>query len=233
MQISIKLQQAKGIVEKSKCLDGVVSHWTIERLKKNDFDADDSLTINLVDLKKSDLASLAKLLDEVKAPAKTVSTLNTWIENLNNPHNAIITSLQQLEKMLTAAVKDSCKPYWIMKINPDGLLVPYAVSEIKYKGRSRDDEAYVSVKLSAIRIKKDGRWDEEDDIKLQSITDNIYFYSSSVKKVDNDEDLISNFNDDDDDDDNDDDDKPKKKKIVKGDYALSEVLSKKRFYAFN
>lgn len=227
MQIGLKMGMVKLLKEKTKSLDGLIGWSTENRLKENSFAEDDYMTVNLADLSKPNLSSLLKLLTELKAPAKTCSTVSTWIENLNNPHNALVTSLQQLEKILVSAIKETT-PSWIMKTNPDGMLVPYAVSQIKYKGRSREDEAYVYLKLSSIQIKS-GRWDD-DEITLGTHDSSLYFYNSDVKKADNDEDFIFQISEDSDDDYDDEDSETltkKKKKIVKGDYQLSKILANK------
>lgn len=192
MQISLRTDIAKSVVSKSKCLDDTINHWTLEKLKKGELAADDSITVNLLDLKKQNLIELQKVLTSAKAPQKTITTVSTWIENINNPHNAIVTSLPALEKMLIAALKDN-KPYWVMKTNPDGILVPYAVKEIKYKNRYRDEEAYVYMQLVCIKIKIGGHWDDESTIELKADDTGIHFYKDTISKAGSDEDFISNF----------------------------------------
>lgn len=228
MQITLRHDIAKAVVTKSKCLDDTLNHWTLDRLKKGEMDANDSINISLIDIKKASLIQLQKVLTEVKASAKTISTVTTWIENVNNPHNAVVTSLPALEKMLNAAIKDA-KPHWIMKTNPDGISVPYAVEEIKYKNASRDDSAYVTMSLASIRIENGSRWDDDNAITLKKSDSHITFYKEDVSKKGDSDDSSSSFIDISDEDEDDDEEVTKKprKKAVKGDYTLSEILSKR------
>ena len=84
-----------------------------------------------------------------------------WIKNLNNPKDAVVTSLPMLEKTLLSIFKNS-KHKWVLMVNPDGMVVPCAVSLVKYKARGRDDDAYVNLSLSFITIRTTNHWSDNE-----------------------------------------------------------------------
>lgn len=232
MQIFLKNKLAVEIFKATSALNGQVTSWTRERMIKGEFDEEGYINIKLSDLNKKDLLELFKVCKEKNTPGKTLKTIQTWIDNMSNPHNAVVSSLVTLEKILIEAVK-SFNPRWIMRMNPDGMMVPYAVEEIKYKGRSRDEDASVMLKMKCIKIYSD-RWDD-DEMSIKSQSKIIYFYTSDIKKIDTGEEIpFGRVVDDTDDDDDEDGPKKKKKKspVAKGDYKLSEILAKNDLMLF-
>jgi hypothetical protein len=174
---------------------------------------------------------LEKLLIDKKYNGKTIATLTNWIKNLSNPKDAVITSLSMLEKTLISIFKNS-KYKWVLKMNPDGMVVPCAVTTVKYKGRSRDDDAYMNLGLSYIAIDSESRWDTDSEIAKDKKTTSINFYKSDITSITEEEFndyTSSNKSDDDDDDDNEEETKkkpkPKAKPTNKKDsFLLSKIL---------
>jgi hypothetical protein len=199
------------------------SWYLREKLKEKDFDKDEIIQIDLSEI--SDIQKLEtfkKNLEEFNASKKTITTVSVWIENVKDPNNAVVTSLQGLVKMLNQATKSS-KLGWIMKTNPDGFLVPYAVSEAKYQSRTREESAYVYLSITNIFPSYD-RYSDDDSVSLKEKTESIYFYKSDINEYEEDIDLFSDENDDDDDE----SESKKIKKDKKEDkYRLTTILAKK------
>jgi AAA+ superfamily predicted ATPase len=236
MQISLRCEAIK-LLQKGKAKDILqkqINWWTLDKITKDEYEKDETITINLCDITKANLYTLQEELKKLKdLSAKTLITLDTWIKNVENPKNAIVTSLQALDKMLSEAIKAS-NPKWIMKMNPDGMFVPYAVKEIKYHGRGRDyDDPIVKLKLAAIEISSGSRWDDDEKITMKLREETVYFYKDDVvKNAEDDEDFVSRImgSSSDDEEDDEDETKPKRrkpaaKKAPKGDYRLSDILA--------
>ena len=120
-------------------------------------------------------------------------------------------------------------------VNPDGMVVPCAVSLVKYKARGRDDDAYVNLSLSFITIRTTNHWsDNEREIKKDKITQSINFYKSDITTITEDEfNNYTSLNQNNDDEDEDEDEtkkkpKPKAKPANKKDsFLLSKILAGK------
>lgn len=139
-----------------------------------------------------------------------------------------------LEKTLISIFKNS-KYKWVLKMNPDGMVVPCAVTGVKYKGRSRDDDAYMCLSLSYISIERTNSWGNDAEIKKEKQSKNINFYKNDITSITEDEfnDYASSSNSSEYDEDDEDDDletkkkpKPKAKPANKKDsFLLSKILA--------
>ena len=233
MNISLNLAVVAEIRESANFLDNHLSWSVRDAIKENTFDKTQSIYLDLSEVKKENCELLERLLIEKKYNGKTIATLTNWIKNLSNPKDAVITSLQQLEKTLISIIKNS-KYKWVLMMNPDGMVVPCSVTEIKYRARSRDDDASMNLILSYISIESNSRWDSENEIKKEKLTKNIYFYKNDITTITEDEfneytSLSQNF-DDDDDDDEETKKKPKPKAKTankKDSFLLSKILASK------
>jgi hypothetical protein len=219
-----------AILPKATFLDDSLGWGTRQTIREKTYVDADSQTFDLgsFGLKKCEI--LDKLLEDQKINPKTINTLKSWIKNIKNPKDAVITSLTMLEKTLTTIIKDS-KHKWVLMENNDNMLVPYAVKGVKFHPRSRDSEEFVSMYLGYIAIKSDSSRYSDDprELKRAKIDKNVYFYKSDLSIV-TEEDLNEHFSTDEEDDDTD-DEKPKSKKTKgakKSDsYLLSKILSEK------
>ena len=233
MNISLNLAVVAEIRESANFLDSHLSWSVRDAIKENTFDKTQSIYLDLSEVKKENCELLERLLIEKKYNGKTIATLTNWIKNLSNPKDAVITSLQQLEKTLISIIKNS-KYKWVLMMNPDGMVVPCSVTEIKYRARSRDDDACMNLSLSYISIESNSHWNSENEIKKEKLTKNIYFYKSDITTITEDEfneytSLSQNF-DDDDDDDEETKKKPKPKAKTankKDSFLLSKILASK------
>lgn len=232
MQTGLKANIVKHVANKSKCLDGEIQSYTLRRIKEGEIADDEVYVINLVNLTKGKLIELLKYLKEAKAPTKNINTVEAWIKNIENPHDAIITSLNHFEKTLTAAIKET-SPHWVMMKNDDGIYVPYAVNEVKYNGRTRyNDEPYVHINLKYAGIKVSHRWNDDDiddllKVEVQSEHCSIYnddLFKAKSTPIKND--FTKNKADDEEEDFDEEDTTKKKKMPAKGDFKLTEILSK-------
>ena len=119
MTVSFSLEIAKKLFDKKDYIILNNTSWYLrEKLKEKDFDKDEIIQIDLSEI--SDIQKLEtfkKNLEEFNASKKTITTVSVWIENVKDPNNAVVTSLQGLVKMLNQATKSS-KLGWIMKTNP-------------------------------------------------------------------------------------------------------------------
>lgn len=223
MNINLKYSIIKEMPPKNIILSKL-SYWEKDKIEKAEYDKDDVTNIDLSILTKAELNTLEKLLIEFNVSKKTISTIQNWIENINDPSNAIITSLQSLEKMLRQAVKSN-NLKWIMYRNKDGNFIPMAVSEIKYHGRSRDDEASLTVELYSVRLDSGSWYDDDKELKLKKVLKRVYFYNSDLF---GDDDYYSNVEfEEDETDDEDSPKKSKKKKTISKDITLLDVLNNK------
>jgi hypothetical protein len=234
MNITLSLSVIDELITSAPFLDNHLSWSVRDSLKNKDFDKNQTIYLDLSDVKKENCILLEKLLTEKKYSGKTINTLTNWIKNLNNPKDAVITSLPMLEKTLLSIFKNS-KHKWVLMVNPDGMVFPCAVSAVKYRARGRDDDAYTNLTLSFISIVQD-RWShDEREIKKDKITKSINFYKSDITDISEDDfNAYSSsgsidFNDDDDDDSEDKKKpKPKAKPASKKDsFLLSKILAGK------
>ena len=240
MNISVKYTAIKKMIDakqNSSFIERIFGWHAIRTINGGEFDESYSASCNLGELDKKDSAELLKLLSKYDIPQKTISTVQLWIDNLSNPKNAVITSLQNLEKMLNQVLKQQSVK-WLWKMNPDGHLLPFHVKEVKYRARNREDDACVCITLQYTNYKKDSyRFDDSDEnLVMKSQAEHIYFYNSDIKEFEEEE-FDFDFNENSsDDDDEDDDEKPAKKsgkKSKKGDYELVTILAKKDTYLMN
>lgn len=233
MRISIKYSTIKEMLEAGEnesFINGFASSYTVRTIKESEtIDESYSANINLIDFNKKKIKELYELFSKYDVAARTLTAMRVWIDNLNNPSNAVISSLPQLEKILKTII-DSSEVKWIWKENPDGMIVPYEVKEIKYRSRYRDDAASVTLSLTCIKYSRE-RWSDDEEIGLRESTDSVYFYHDDISSNENELiDLYSNDNDESDDDDDDDEKKPKKKRKPKGEFELAKVLSDKGIF---
>jgi hypothetical protein len=234
MNITLSLSIIDELRASANFLDNHLSWSVRDALKEKTYDKTQSIYLDLSEVKKENCELLEKLLVEKKYNGKTINTLTNWIKNLNNPKDAVVTSLPMLEKTLLSIFKNS-KHKWVLMVNPDGMVVPCAVSLVKYKARGRDDDAYVNLSLSFITIRTTNHWsDNERDIKKDKITQSINFYKSDITTITEDEFnnyTSSNKNNDDDEDDEEETikkPKPKAKPVNKKDsFLLSKILAGK------
>ena len=231
MNITLSLSIINEIRTSAIFLDNHLSWSVRDALKEQTFDKTQSVYLDLSEIKKENCELLQKLLIDKKYNGKTISTLTNWIKNLSNPKDAVITSLPQLEKTLISIFKNS-KYKWVLKMNPDGMVVPCAVTAIKYRARSRDDDAYMNLGLAYISIESNSRWDNDAEIKKDNQTKSINFYKSDITSITEDEfNQYASSNQNDDDDDDDDEEtikkpKPKAKTANKKDsFLLSKILA--------
>ena len=229
MNITLSLSIIDELRVSANFLNGHLSWSVRESLSQKNYDKSQSIYLDLSEVKKEDCELLEKLLVDKKYNGKTISTLNNWIKNLSNPKDAIITSLPQLEKTLISIFKNS-KYKWVLKMNPDGMVVPCAVIAIKYRARSRDDDAYVNLALAYISTEATSRWDNDAEIKKDKQSKSINFYKNDITTITEDEFnqyTSSNKNNDDDDDDEEaKKPKPKVKTANKKDsFLLSKILA--------
>lgn len=234
MNITLSLTVVGQILESAKFLENHLSWSVRDALKEKSYDKTQSIYLDLSEVSKSNCELLEKLLIEKKYNGKTISTLTNWIKNLSNPKDAVITSLQMLEKTLISTIKNS-KYKWVLMMNPDGMIVPCAVSEIKYRARSRDDDACTTLSLSYISIESNSSWNSDTEIKKEKSSKTIYFYKSDITSITEEEfneyaSSSQDFDDDDDDDDSENKKKPKpkaKSANKKDSFLLSKILSNK------
>ena len=230
MNITLSLSIIDQLRPSAEFLNNHLSWSVRDALEKKKYDETQSVYLDLSELKKENCELLEKLLIEKKYSAKTINTLTNWIKNLSNPKDAIITSLQMLEKTLTSIFKNS-KYKWVLKMNPDGMVVPCAITDVKYRGKSRDNDAFLNLGLTYISIEKSNHWSDTNvEIKKDKQSRNIIFYKTDITNISEEE-----FNDYSlfDEDDNDDDEiekkpKPKPKSTNKKDtFLLSKILANK------
>jgi hypothetical protein len=233
MNITLNLSIIDEIKASAPFLDDHLS-WSVRNaLNEKTYDKTQSIYLDLSIVTKSNCELLQKLLIQKKYNVKTINTLTNWIKNLKNPKDAVITSLTMLEKTLLSIFKNS-KHKWVLMVNPDGMVVPCAVTLVKYRARSRDDDAYLNLSLSYITIRATNSWsDDQREIKKDKTNQSINFYKSDITTITEDE--FNNYtssNNFDDDEDEDEDDvkkkKPKAKPVNKKDsFLLSKILAGK------
>lgn len=227
MNITLSLSIIDELRTSANFLDNHLSWSVKDALKEKNYDKTQSIYLDLSEVKKENCELLEKLLVEKKYNGKTISTLTNWIKNLSNPKDAVITSLPQLEKTLISIFKNS-KYKWVLKMNPDGMVVPCAVTSIKYKGRSRDDDAYMSLGLTYISIESNSHWSSDAEIKKDKQSKSINFYKSDITTITEEEfnNYTSSNQNDDDDDEETKKPKPKAKTANKKDsFLLSKILA--------
>lgn len=234
MNITLSLSVIDEIKASADFLDNHLSWSVRDALKQKDFDKTQSIYLDLSEVKKENCELLEKLLIQKKYNGKTIATLTNWIKNLSNPKDAVITSLPMLEKTLISIFKNS-KYKWVLKMNPDGMVVPCAVTGVKYRARSRDDDAFMCLSLSYISIERTNSWDNDAEIKKEKQSKNINFYKNDITSITEDEfnDYASSSNSSEYDEDDEDDDletkkkpKPKAKPANKKDsFLLSKILA--------
>ena len=224
MRITLTLSVIDRIIEKANFLNRHLN-WSIrDAIKDKQYSETDSVFVDLSEIEKVNCEILSQLLTIEKYNSKTISTLNNWIKNLSNPKNAVVTSLPMLEKTLISLFKAD-KNKWVLKMNPDGMIVPCAVTGIKYRGRTKDNDATVVLSLSYISMESADRWgSEETTIKKSKQDKNVYFYKENISDISEDE-----FNDfsvsNDDYDEDSEEKKPKSKSKSKKDgFLLSKIL---------
>ena len=234
MNITLSLSIIDELRASANFLDNHLSWSVRDALKEKTYDKTQSIYLDLSEVKKENCELLEKLLVEKKYNGKTINTLTNWIKNLNNPKDAVVTSLPMLEKTLLSIFKNS-KHKWVLMVNPDGMVVPCAVSLVKYKARGRDDDAYVNLSLSFITIRTTNHWsDNEREIKKDKITQSINFYKSDITTITEDEfnnyASLSQYSNDNDDDEEETVKKPKPKAKPankKDSFLLSKILAGK------
>lgn len=229
MKITIKENAlAEMIKAKEINLSDYFQYWQrdqVERKIKDDNELSEYLAIDISDFDKAKTKKFLALITKYDVAAKTITSVNLWLNNLNNPASAVITSLANFKKLFENVItKSSLK--WIWRQNPDGMLVPYLVEEVKYRAASRDESAYVSISLSSMRIKND-RWDDTE-LKIQKESSYVYIHKEDI--IDAEEELPSFNYEEEDDDEDDDDEKKTKKKRTKGGYELTQILSNNNLF---
>lgn len=232
MNITLSLSIIGELRISADFLNNHLSRSIKDALNEKTYDNKQSVYLDLSEVKKENCELLEKLLIEKKYNGKTIATLTNWIKNLSNPKDSVITSLPMLEKTLIAIFKNS-KHKWVLKMNPDGMVVPCAVTGVKYRARSRDNDAYINLSLDYISIESTSRWDNDAEIKKDKQSKSINFYKSDITSITEEEFnnyTLSNKNDDDDDDDDNEDTKnkpkPKAKPANKKDsFLLSKILA--------
>lgn len=229
MKITIKENAlAEMIKAKEINLSDYFQYWQrdqVERKIKDDNELSESLAIDISDFDKAKTKKFLALITKYDVAAKTITSVNLWLNNLNNPASAVITSLANFKKLFENVIaKSSLK--WIWRQNPDGMLVPYLVEEVKYRAASRDESAYVSISLSSMRIKND-RWDDTE-LKIQKESSYVYINKEDI--IDAEEELPSFNYEEDEEKDDDDDEKKTKKKRTKGGYELTQILSNNNLF---
>ncbi len=127
MNITLSLSIVDELRASANFLDNHLSWSVRDSLKEKNYDKTQSIYLDLSEVKKENWELLEKLLIEKKYNGKTIATLTNWLKNLSNPKYSVITSLQMLEKTLIAIFKNS-KYKWVLKMNPDGMVVPCAVT---------------------------------------------------------------------------------------------------------
>jgi hypothetical protein len=229
MKITIKENAlAEMIKAKEINLSDYFQYWQrdqVEKKIKNDNELSEYLAIDISDFDKAKTKKFLALITKYDVAAKTITSVNLWLNNLNNPASAVITSLANFKKLFENVIaKSSLK--WIWRQNPDGMLVPYLVEEVKYRAASRDESAYVSISLSSMRIKND-RWDDTE-LKIQKESSYVYINKEDI--IDAEEELPSFNYEEEYDDEDDDDEKKTKKKRTKGGYELTQILSNNNLF---
>ena len=214
-----------------KFLEYFVGWHKIDLIRNKTYDKTDSILIDLTELSKTQCNQIEKFLIEKKYNGKTITTISNWIKNLSNPKDAIITSLIMFEKTMFSIIKES-KYKWILMMNPDGMIVPCAVVEIKYIARNRDDDATMRLGLSYISIESNDSWRSDSEIKKEKRTKSIYFYRDDITNISEEEfNEFSSYQNNDDDDENEESENKKKsktKKVSKKDnFLLSKILANK------
>lgn len=215
MKTTLNLKFISETINDLKFLNHTIPYSVKRAIDENDFEPNNSVQIDLSELSESDCKLLESKMIEKKYNLKSINTVSNWIKNIKNPKNAVITSLQMFEKVLSSLLKES-KSKWVLIENPDGMIVPCAVSSVKYKGRTRDDEALVLIQLNYVSITSTNRWSEDVEIKKEKITKTIYFYKSNISDLDE-----SEFND------FYDEDEKQNNKNKKNGYLLTQILSSK------
>lgn len=232
MKISIKYTTIKQMLdagEDESFIKGFASSALYTIKDSETIDESYSANVNLIDFNKKKIKELYELFSKYDVAARTLTAMRVWIDNLNNPSNAVISSLPQLEKILKTII-DSTEVKWIWKENPDGMIVPYEVKEIKYRSRYRDDAASVTLLLICIKYSRE-RWSDDEEINLKESSESISFYHDDISSNENELiDLYSNDDDESDEEDDDDEKKPKKKRKPKGEFELAKVLSDKGIF---
>jgi hypothetical protein len=228
MKITIKeTTLAEMITAKEPNLEDYFGYWQrdqVEKKLKNENRLSESLNLDISDFDKAKTKKFLALISKYDVAAKTLTTVNLWLNNLNNPASAVITSLPNFKKLFENVItKSNLK--WIWRQNPDGMLVPYEVGEIKFRSGNRDESAYVSIQLSAMRIKND-RWDDAE-LKLQSESFGVFIHKEDIVETEDEEPQFFDYDNDSEDDDE--STKPKKKR-AKGGFELTQVLSKKNLF---
>lgn len=228
MKVSIRFSEMAEMEKNKVDLRQYFDYYVVRELQnsiseKKDLNQEVG-NIDLTDYSKKKTSDLLDILKQYNVSPKTLTTVSLWLSNLSNPNDAVITTLQNFQKLLENVISKSSMK-WIWQVNPDGCLVPYYVTEIKYKAKYRDEDAYVVITLESTKIKTD-RWDSEE-ISVRSEKDFIYFYRSCILDESEDGLLDTYFDQDQDEDEDEDEDKPKKKNIKKGSNTLSKILSQK------
>jgi hypothetical protein len=236
MNITLTLSVIDKIRASATFLNNHLSWSTRDVLEKKDYEKNQGIYLDLSEINKENCILLEKLLIEQKYNGKTINTLSNWIKNLENPKDAVITSLQMLEKTLLSIFKNS-KYKWVLFVNPDGMVVPCAVTTVKYRARSRDDSAFTVLTLEYITIEAGSRWDDEEGINKVKKSNSIYFYKDAITNISEDEfnDFASsNYTNNDDEDEDDSDENPKKRTKAKpkspskkDSFLLSKILASK------
>jgi hypothetical protein len=231
MQVGVKYEALKkiGANKNGNYLRNYLS-WSIRNdIEKEEIDNQETAWINLSDMSKADCMVLKEDLIKINYNKKSINSVDSWIKNLNNPKDAAITSLPHLEKTLKSVIKDS-KYKWMLLNNHDGMLVPYAITEVKYRGRNRDDEAYVHLSLSCVSISCSSYYSDDAEIKKEKTSLGINFYKNDLSPFDEEE-FIQSFESEDDEEEDVETKKAKKPKVTKpkkGNYLLSKILFEKR-----
>lgn len=146
---------------------------------------DDYVVIKLTEMNKTSLQELHKLLKTIpEVHSKTLKNLETYMSSLTAPHVSQINDMKQLHKVLIELIRDTPE-CWLMYMNPDGNLVPFACEEVKYTSPSRYNEEHVAIKLSCnlIKLEDGSRYDDEQlgQFKIKESQKNIRFYKDFEK----------------------------------------------------
>lgn len=154
-------------------------NWEAERRLKAGTADDEQISINVGNLKDTDIKKMYDLLVRNKYNGTVVDRVGNWLTSLKNPKNTPIKSVTQLKEVLIAAIK-AISPHWILMRNRDGMLLPYAVDNISYTPQSRYNEEHTTLELKYIGIESPDYYDDDDEPEIKEMGKNVTFYPSDL-----------------------------------------------------
>lgn len=173
MKIIVKKEMAEGLIEAltgQPEMDVFVSHIK-EKMKA--YRADDyQVDISLLTEKGVDIF---EQICKEQGNRSLTNQIGTYRRVLQNPGQAKITRLQQLEGALIEWVLEGVIKGWLFQRDRNGELFPWTINSIIYNTSSMREEPTVEIKLSANSVKIRGK----DSAKLGGET-RIVFHSSQL-----------------------------------------------------